>query len=102
VISGFGDMSIRISWEDQIVANFSGRLSAKINLIKDEELKGVIYSEMCVPCSHYENRLSFLSFFRDNMLSIREEMYEEFKEHITDESFDLYIRKAIIVYEGAM
>jgi hypothetical protein len=33
VISGFGDFNITISWKDQIIANFSGRLNARINNI---------------------------------------------------------------------
>ena len=33
------------------------------------------------------------------MLSIRQELYEEFKEYITDTDFDLYFRAAIATYE---
>ena len=33
------------------------------------------------------------------MLSIREELYTEFKPHITDSDFDLYFRAAISSYE---
>lgn len=36
VISGFGQFNIRISWEDQIVANFTGRLNAAARHIADE------------------------------------------------------------------
>ena len=43
---------------------------------------------------------NFLKFFRDNMLNIREELYEEFKDYLTDTDFDLYTRRAIIVYTG--
>ena len=37
VVSGFGEFNIRISWEDQIIANFSGRLNAKARIIQDEQ-----------------------------------------------------------------
>lgn len=37
VVSGFGEFNIRISWEDQIIANFSGRLNAKARVIQDEQ-----------------------------------------------------------------
>ena len=37
VVSGFGEFNIRISWEDQIIANFSGRLNAKARVIHDEQ-----------------------------------------------------------------
>jgi hypothetical protein len=33
------------------------------------------------------------------MPSIREEMYQEFKEHITDVEYDLYFRAAVTMYE---
>lgn len=37
VISGFGQFNMRISWEDQIVANFSGRLNALVRKIDDND-----------------------------------------------------------------
>jgi hypothetical protein len=36
VISGFGQFNIRISWEDQIVANFTGRVNAAARRITDD------------------------------------------------------------------
>jgi hypothetical protein len=177
-ISGFGKFNIRISWEDQIVANFNGRLNArakyislstadrkwtkdvvsmylkdttgltlketmytlvkkemfsnseqptmkkvfnqaikqilesdewrgrKLGLIKKYEAEAVdcfrdnIITEMALPPSANYDRRHFLKFFRDNFLSIREEMWMEFEEHIADTDFDLYFRKAIIAYEG--
>lgn len=44
-------------------------------------------------------RIHFTTFFSETILSIREEMYEEFKHHISDEEFDLYMRNAISHYE---
>lgn len=164
-ISGFGQFNIRISWEDQIVANFTGRLNAlaikitnenspyyknkledvielwinrnkeikkqlekkikrksdkltdaipikvllekflekdsqnKISICVNDFAENVI-NEMTVPVSEFNNRQNFLLFFRTSMLAIREEMYEEFKGLISDCDFDLYIRKAIYIYEG--
>ncbi len=37
VVSGFGDFNLRISWEDQIVSNFNGRLNAMVRNITLEE-----------------------------------------------------------------
>jgi hypothetical protein len=38
VLSGFGEFSVRISWEDQIVSNFTGRLNAAArNIIGNKE-----------------------------------------------------------------
>ena len=127
-ISGFGDFNLRISWRDQIVANFTGRLNFRArNIInKDEEDKNFdlycikntknkdtlskseqleqfqenVLTELTINSSDFETRKHFLKFFRKNMLSIREELYEEFKDHITDTDFDLYFRSAISSYEG--
>ena len=43
VISGFGKFNIRISWEDQIIANFSGRLNAFARKITDKD--SIFYTE---------------------------------------------------------
>ncbi|OUW96016.1 MAG: hypothetical protein CBD97_02045 [Pelagibacteraceae bacterium TMED237] len=37
VISGFGEFNIKISWEDQIVSNFYGRLNAKARLLENKD-----------------------------------------------------------------
>lgn len=139
VISGFGDFNFRISWKDQIVANFSGRLNARARDIintkltiengklykltqnictcckkgdikfdkrhttvlqeKLEKFQGNVLEEMTINSNDYAERKNFLKFFRNNMLSIRQELYQEFKEHIPDSDFDLYFRVAISTYE---
>ena len=98
-ISGFGDFNLRISWEDQIKGNFAGRINARIRAINDEEEREYILTEMILAPSDYENRKHFLKFLRENFLAIREELYNEFREHIDDASFDLGIRRALLHYE---
>jgi hypothetical protein len=170
VISGFGEVNIRISWEDQIRANLSGRLNAKIrdicnedSIFRRERLNDVIElwlrqdeakemlseieelfpvyrwsldsttqeklekrkeaictflreqgkidtiledfsSEVLVQLTMasggYEHRKHFLLFFRTVLPEIREELYKEFKSVISDEDFDLFMRKSILHYEG--
>ena len=142
VISGYGDFNLTISWRDQIVANFTGRLNARARDITSEEhiqKNGKLYNfrecnyigcdvenddhrsddaqhkkkllnmlekfqenvleEMTVNSNEFAARKNFLKFFRKNMLGIRQELYEEFKEHIPDTDFDLYFRGAIATYE---
>ena len=142
VISGYGDFNLTISWRDQIVANFTGRLNARARDITSEEhiqKNGKLYNfrecnyigcdvenddyrsddaqhkkkllnmlekfqenvleEMTVNSNEFAARKNFLKFFRKNMLGIRQELYEEFKEHIPDTDFDLYFRAAIATYE---
>ena len=59
-----------------------------------------VLNEMILQSSDFQNRQSFLLFFRTSMLAIREEMYEEFKGLISDDDFDLFFRKSIFTYEG--
>lgn len=154
VLSGFGEFNIHISWRDQIIANFTGRLNAAARKIDDEnsiymtdenhltdlvmlyltanpgvlkimkedrkndivkkylktnrkrkiklvveEFKDNVLAEMTINTTNASARSNFLKFFRDNMLKIREEMYTEFREHITDTDFDLWFRAAIMSYE---
>ena len=195
VISGFGEFNIRISWEDQIISNFTGRLNAaakklingevvdylnqdnliipinqivslwlseseqynlleelKLEYIKDFNLKLVntdndnkiknseeinykenismdniveyfleknnsikndkikicydyfidkLLEQMSCITSNWGNRKYFSLFFRYYVGKIREELYDEFKEYLDDTTFDLYMRKALIHYEGA-
>jgi len=100
-LSGFDkDMSISIGFEDQICSNLEGRLTNKIKGLKDDEYIEKILDEMTITNIHYNLRGNFLRFFRENISHIRQEMYQEFHTYITDEDFDLYIKKAVLKYEG--
>jgi hypothetical protein len=59
-----------------------------------------VLEEMIIDTHHYHMRSNFLKFFRENIPSIRQEMYEEFKDYMEDTDYDLYFRKAIFKYEG--
>jgi hypothetical protein len=155
IISGFSDYSIKISFTDQIVANFIARMNAKTrkicdpdsiyygekhrdvvllymrnnNLIKQvknvkdlknrdtlideyllenkeekikmavEEFSDNVLVEM-VNSDNYEDRPNFIQFFCDNVPILRQELYEEFKEYVSDSEFDLATRQAVSNYEG--
>lgn len=98
-ISGFGDFSIRISWKDQIIANFTGRMNARIRDMDNLTLKDKIMNEMISENCDYQDRKNFLKFLRNNILFIRQELYEEFKSYLDDTDFDLYFRGAVSMYE---
>ena len=155
VLSGFGDFSIRISWEDQIIGNLTGRINSQIRKITQEEglftekfndiiilklqtsgeilkiceelgenittesiaakyiektgynlrtclidFQECVLEELTVNTSRFSDRQNFSLFFRTVIPKIREDMYSEFKEHLDDTSFDLYMRKALMKYEG--
>ena len=96
-MSGFGDMSLTISFQDQIITVLETRLNDKIQV---EEEMDTILEEMILPVRFYDKRGTFLKFFRKHISFIREEMYEEFKNYINTHDFDLFFRKAIMHYEG--
>jgi hypothetical protein len=98
-ISGFGDFNMRISWREQIISNLTGRLNARIKELDDLDLQEKILEQMTTESSDYEKRRHFLRFFRSHLLDIMNEMYDEFKEHITDTDFDLYFRQGVSMYE---
>jgi len=176
IISGFGNFNIRISFEDQIISNFSGRLNAfartitsadsvfRVDKIEDvvelclleddkialrtnieiklnpEESKPVgmlctiekkpkirdivlyflsenreekieeciqyfaetVFNEMAIKSSMYSKRRFFGLFFITYVSKIREELAIEFKEFVTETDFDLFFRKAIMMYEGEL
>jgi hypothetical protein len=167
VISGYEDnLNIKISWEQQIIANFVGRMnyqlkqiirnnnnslfvdkideivliwlnnweneellnSLKQQLEKDSntdekkqlvslflqddkeakiqecfmEFTNNIIDELSGNMSRYDLRQNYNLFFNVSCDKIRIELYEEFKEYITDVDFDLYFKKAIIAYEGTI
>lgn len=102
VISGYGDLSIQISFEDQIVSYLSTRLNKKVMEIEDEDRQSLILNEMMINPSQFQLRSNFLKFFRDCISFIREDMYQEFREYMSDSDYDLYFRKAIFKYEGML
>ena len=98
-ISGFGDFNMKISWRDQIISNFTGRLNARARDMDDLKLQEKVLEQMTLSTMDYESRAHFLKFMRNNILEIRDELYGEFRDHITDTDFDLYFRAAISMYE---
>ena len=96
-LSGFGDISLQISFEDQIISVLETRLNNEIMI---DENSDIILDEMILPVRFFEKRGTFLKFFRTHISRIREEMYDEFKEFVNTYDYDMYFRKAIMHYEG--
>jgi len=94
VLSGYVDNGIKMTWRDQIAGNLYGRLNARIRQV-DENDRGMILEEMIVKSNF---RPHFMKFFRDNISSIQDEMYAEFRDYIDDTDFDLYFKYALISY----
>lgn len=161
IFSGFSDtMGIKLSWEQQIISNYQGRMNFKIRnittecqdtypieqllkiwIMEDENIKiknhvlkilnkkkkivtldNIVYEYMntkqCVKLRKtiYEtfqekvlaemmteskrDKKYFSLFCRYSRTYIMTEMEKEFCIHISTEEFGIYIRKAILLYEG--
>ena len=101
ILSGYTEHTLKISWADQIAGNLSGRLNSRIRDIVDPDYQNDVLTEMRLNSDKtISSRKNFLKFFRENIPFIREEMWEEFTNDITDTDFDLYFRRAIAKYEG--
>jgi hypothetical protein len=80
VISGFGDFSLRISWEDQIVSNFNGRLNA---MVRNITLEGSIYRN-----EHYDTISSLQKDNKDLEMEVDmevESILESFSQCVLEE-----------------
>lgn len=64
------------------------------------EFMYLVIEEMIVPTHKYDKRRNFLKFFRYILPNIIEELKDEFMAYIDIASFELYMRKAILSYEG--
>jgi hypothetical protein len=100
VTTGFCEVGIKISWGDQIMGNLTGRLNRRVQDMDDLDKQEKVIVEMSIPSGDYELRKNFLKFFRQVLPHIKEEMYGEFKQYISDEDFELYFAKAILAYEN--
>jgi hypothetical protein len=65
----------------------------------DLNLQEKVMNEITLETTRYEDRKNFLKFLRKQVFGLREELYHEFKKHVTDTDFDLYFRAAMSMYE---
>lgn len=101
VLSGYDDLSINISIEDSIKGKVSGRLNKLIREIDDEDKRSEVMFEMTLTSdSELLNRGNFLEFFRNNIGGIKSDIWEEVKEYLRYDEYELYFRGAVSSYEG--
>lgn len=90
-----------ITMKDVVSDFLSENTEKKIDDCLEHFLEHVL-EEMAIISSQSSQRRYFSLFFRSHVAAIREEMYSEFKEYMDDTTFDLYMRKAMMHYEGAL
>ncbi len=94
VFIGYDDnIKVTIGWQNQIMANLSARLNTKI---QNSDNSDVLLTEMI--STNIGKRGTFNRFFISVLPDIREEMYNEYKDYITDMQWEEYMKNAIIKY----
>jgi hypothetical protein len=103
VLSGFEingkTISLDIGWKKQIQSNLLARLNTKIKDIEDEKQQETLLDEM-MTSGDIINKPTLNTFFRENLIIIRDEMYREFIEYITEDIFEEHFRSAITIFES--
>lgn len=98
-LSGFDDFMLKISYREAILSKVIHHLNSIIMRMEDPDLQAILLEEMTN--TSYGERKHFLDLFRREVPSLKESLYSEFKEHISDTDFDLYLRTALLHYENA-
>lgn len=89
-------VSLKISWSQQIISNFVGRLNAKIRDYPDEDVKyslTVAGTDMVTE----NDREIYRKFIENSVPLLEKELYEEFvlHNHVSKEEFEKSIKEAI-------
>lgn len=93
VLSGFG-ADVKISFEDQIKSNFEGRLMKRLREEKESE---EILDQIT------DRGPLFMSFFLRHKAEIERELLAEFvPDHLDEDTFYEYLKKAFGNYEGSV
>lgn len=99
-LSGFDDFMLRISYRDAILAKVVNHMNKVIMETEDETLRDSLLEEMILPNSEYLERKNFLTLLRKEIPTLKEDLYNEYKDVMTDTDFDLYLKQAFVHYEG--
>lgn len=69
------------------------------NMCNDSLIEQIL-EEMTIPTRFPEKRQTFLKFFRKYFPNLFEELQKEYEKFVDGTTFDLIMKKAILVYEG--
>ena len=83
------DVSLKISWNDQIKANMAGRMTARIRDCPDSDLRAKLAMADSELASD-EDKIAYVKFIQENLKLLKEELSTEFVEggYITSEEFE--------------
>lgn len=98
ILSGFNGYEIKISFNDQIIANMNGRLLAKLNKVEPPELRQKLILDLA---ERDFNKPEFNKFIRNTVPSIIQELHSEFvPKYTSEDDFNLAIRDGMLKFEG--
>lgn len=88
VLSAYDD-TLKISWDQQIKANISGRMNARIRDCPDVEVRGSLAMATSELADDNDKEI-YNNFVKENMESLRKELHEEFvgEGYVTREYFE--------------
>lgn len=99
-LSGFDEsLTLHITDEDRFKSIFFHKLNELLKEQGEGDSYAEILYELAVPSSRPEQRKNFLNFFKKAFPIISSQMFEEFKEELSETDIDLYLRKAFCAYE---
>lgn len=90
------DISLKISWEEQVRSNIVGRMTARVRDCKDQDLRlklAMANSEL----AEDEDRKAYAEFIRENIPSLKEELYNEFVggKYTSGKDFEEYFNAGV-------
>lgn len=96
-LSSINGLATSISWKDQVISNFKGRMMALIRQ-QPPELRGDLMSELI----DSDDRPNLKKFVIKNLGPLVTELHKEFvgEGHISEDDFGAYIQDSIMFFEG--
>jgi hypothetical protein len=89
------DNELRIGFEDQIVANVAGRISARVRDLPDQDFRASVSLGMTTDGDD-SDRDNYRAFIEPTLKELYSELYTEFvgDRYVTAEQFEAYFKKA--------
>ena len=98
IISGYDEISIGISLEDDFMVKVQMHLNQYISGMSDTRMESVIL-EMGDRSKSLLDRSDYRQFVSDALSAIQLDLWNEYKDRLDETDFGLYMRKAIMRYE---
>ncbi len=98
IISGYDEVSIGISIEDEFLAKVHKMLNEYIMSLKDERIDSVL-SEMTEKGGSLIARDEYRRFVSNALTNLEPKIWDEFSDRLDHTDFSIYMRKALMKYD---